>query len=89
MIKIEEHSVIRTIRQGISNIGIENVYEELNVLNKHLDNRNHKLEEILNIVSKIDKSLNPERSVYQSKKDMVAARAKADIKRDTIINKRK
>ena len=51
--------------------------------------RAESIEEILDIVSKMNKSINPEPSSYQSKKEMLKAKAVADIKRDTITNKRK
>jgi hypothetical protein len=61
----------------------------LNTIVKNNNNKIEYLEKILNIVSKTDKSINPEQSAYQSKKELISAQARADIKRDTITNKRK
>ncbi|GGI29048.1 hypothetical protein GCM10008119_35690 [Pedobacter mendelii] len=47
------------------------------------------IKEILDLVSKMEKSINPEPSRYQTKKELFKAKAEADIKRDTITNKRK
>lgn len=47
------------------------------------------IKKILELIIKLDVSINPEPSIYQSKKELLSARAKADIKRDTISKKKK
>ncbi|WP_431293420.1 hypothetical protein [Pedobacter sp. P26] len=54
-----------------------------------LDGNNSDIKKILELVTNIDNIINPEPSVYQSKKELIMARAKADIKKDTITNKKK
>ncbi|MGM9476494.1 hypothetical protein ACS5PU_08685 [Pedobacter sp. GSP4] len=64
----------------------EAVYDQSkNEINPHSND----IKKILELVTKMDSSINPEPSPYQSKKELISARAKADIKRDSITNKRK
>jgi len=65
------------------------ISETLNKIIQTNNNVEEYLKQILNTVSNTDSALNPKPSSYQSKKELISAKAKADIKRDTITNKRK
>ena len=66
-----------------------NISESLDKIIQTNNNVEEYLKKILNTVSNTDTALNPKPTAYQSKKELISAKAKADIKRDTITNKRK